>query len=124
MEMPHKVRSEEEILQISKVDPHQIVAESWVNWLNPAALKDNLVGEQDPRTGSLIAPSSPLAEIDVEENEIAWDDPRIQQQGGEEANENLEWMKASATRIAMEGQLAVRRRPAFFSVTTGCLLLC
>jgi hypothetical protein len=85
-------------------DIHRIVAKSYVDWLNPATEQTTLVGEQDPRSGSLIPPSSPLSELDVEEDEIA----RIQSWAGEEKKENSKWMMAQAARMMMEGQMKVR----------------
>ena len=107
MEMPHIVPDTDSPNQEPQGDIHRIVAQAYVNWLNPATRRTTLVGEQDPRSGSLIPPESPLMELEVEEDEIAWSDPRIQSWTGEEKKENAKWMMAQAARVMMEGQMRV-----------------
>ena len=109
MEMPHIVPDPDSPHAEPRGDIHRTVAQAYVNWLNPAARRNTLVGEQDPRSGSLIAPTSPLEQLDVDESEIAWNDSRIQSWSGEEKKENTNWMLAQAARVMMEGQLQVGR---------------
>ena len=107
--MPHIVLDPDSPQAEPRGDIHRTVAQAYVNWLNPAARRNTLVGEQDPRSGSLIAPTSPLEQLDVDESEIAWNDSRIQSWSGEEKKENTNWMPAQAARVMMEGQLQVGR---------------
>jgi hypothetical protein len=109
MEMPHIVPDPNSPHPEPRGDIHRTVAQAYVDWLNPAARRNTLVGEQDPRSGSLVAPTSPLEQLDVEENEIAWNDPQVQSWSGEEKKENMNWMMAQAARVMMEGQLQASR---------------
>ncbi|KAG7562035.1 hypothetical protein FFLO_02507 [Filobasidium floriforme] len=110
MEMPHIIPDPDSPHPEPKGDIHRTVAQSYVDWLNPATRRNTLVGEQDPRSGSLVAPTSPLEQLDVEESEIAWNDPRVQSWSGEERKENTNWMMAQAARVMMEGQLQKMQR--------------
>lgn len=109
--MPHIIPDADSPQADTQGDIHRTVAQAYVNWLNPAARRNTLVGEQDPRSGSLIAPTSPLEQLDVDESEIAWNDLRVQSWAGEEKKENMNWMLAQAAKVMMEGQLQVSAPP-------------
>lgn len=105
--MPRRVDDETSSGGVPTINSPRDIAKAYIDWLNPPAYDSDLTEGKDPRESSNKPPRSPLQSIDVEEDDIAWDNARIQYWSGKERVESLEWMHVTELMTKMESQLKV-----------------
>lgn len=105
--MPRRVDDDALSGGVPTINSPRDIAKAYIDWLNPPAYDSDLTEGQDPRESSNKPPRSPLQGIDVEEDEIAWEDARIQYWSGKERVESQEWMHVTELMTKMESQLKV-----------------